>query len=927
MMTRAGGHSIASRSNFKACYTKTNLRPKETLLMADSAEPLVLSVEVDTKDLQLLNQQSDAVAAAFLRLAEAQFQSNIASTVAANTLKAMATGELPNVASTMKTYAEQLKAAREASVALKDAQEQVSESLKKTSQGAEDAGAELDSGRGGGGHGVTGSLYKVQLGARDMGIMVPRAMERVIASCPAAAAAIETIFPALVLIGFLEIASRLPAAIARFASEMGGLTEEVKQQDEFLTKLNQEWVNFNVHLQVQQNHLPEGLLTGTRKVRQEQTDLNKDLKGYIDLQEQAATRARILGDLLNGTHKETRTVSEPNAPRGRPVKRQETIDVANVQSVPAELAGLVPPSAGGAQAGDSLGKDQIKAVTSEWEHAQQEAAKYQQIIKELQQIKLPQTQQTLSRSELKDTQQMNEAQLASYKATQEKMLEAQKVMSEARYSQGLITIQQLTKAEEKYESDKYNLELHALQRLRDIKKEDPNTNPAEIARIDGQITTLKATHLDEQAKKYAEVMAKQKELLKEFTHAVEEETIHQRDAAQRVAEEGLRKAERDMHADVEALRRSQTEREQAQQQHVEAMANLQERAIQDSFTRGQINAAQELAQLRSLHAAEFKQEMDALKARRQAIEADASLTFAERVEATAKVDIAISKLEDKYRSTQLRDTDIYVNAITKKYQQLLGTVTGNFNTAITGWLQGTQKFSEAWKKAWGSMAISAIQNLIKVAEKHAMVQLSMLAQHQAANAAKTASDTLSTTQSITLEDVLFGAHVAGNQAKVASDAAAAGETKAITSLTGKGKVQSEAAQAAAGAYNAMSDIPIVGPALGAIAAAATWAGVMAFESLAAFERGGLVPDTGIAMLHGGEMVLPANISQPLQQAIQSGDGFGGNQFHLYATTQISAIDGPSVHRMLALHGDVISEHVFQHIKRRVNNGALRGRPR
>jgi hypothetical protein len=50
--------------------------------------------------------------------------------------------------------------------------------------------------------------------------------------------------------------------------------------------------------------------------------------------------------------------------------------------------------------------------------------------------------------------------------------------------------------------------------------------------------------------------------------------------------------------------------------------------------------------------------------------------------------------------------------------------------------------------------------------------------------------------------------------------------------------------------------------------------------LTGFADGGIVPNTGIAMVHGGEMVLPSHISESVQRMAagggQSGRGGGGN---------------------------------------------------
>src|ERR1700693_2371307 len=86
----------------------------------------------------------------------------------------------------------------------------------------------------------------------------------------------------------------------------------------------------------------------------------------------------------------------------------------------------------------------------------------------------------------------------------------------------------------------------------------------------------------------------------------------------------------------------------------------------------------------------------------------------------------------------------------------------------------------------------------------------------------------------------------------------------------------------------------IGPELGIAAAAAAFAGVMAYE------HGGIVSRTDIAQLHKGEMVLPAHISQSVQRMAESGQGGGGHTFNYNPTVHGSSAGG--IKDMLDQHG-------------------------
>jgi hypothetical protein len=109
------------------------------------------------------------------------------------------------------------------------------------------------------------------------------------------------------------------------------------------------------------------------------------------------------------------------------------------------------------------------------------------------------------------------------------------------------------------------------------------------------------------------------------------------------------------------------------------------------------------------------------------------------------------------------------------------------------------------------------------------------------------------------------------------------ETKAAAKTIAKNKLvqASEAGVAAAYAYESvMAALPFP-------ANVATAPGVAAetFAAAMAFEKGGIVPETAMAMVHKNEMVLPADLAQGMQDLIRKGGPSGGNTYH---TWQIDA---------------------------------------
>lgn len=121
--------------------------------------------------------------------------------------------------------------------------------------------------------------------------------------------------------------------------------------------------------------------------------------------------------------------------------------------------------------------------------------------------------------------------------------------------------------------------------------------------------------------------------------------------------------------------------------------------------------------------------------------------------------------------------------------------------------------------------------------------------------------------------------------KILQAVAATAGTAAVAA-TNVATAESYAAVAGAGAVASQAFIPLVGPILGAAAGASTYAATSAFAALAAFETGGIIPNTGVAMVHQGEAVLPASLTNYLMNTANTNNtsnssvavntSFGGN---------------------------------------------------
>lgn len=191
--------------------------------------------------------------------------------------------------------------------------------------------------------------------------------------------------------------------------------------------------------------------------------------------------------------------------------------------------------------------------------------------------------------------------------------------------------------------------------------------------------------------------------------------------------------------------------------------------------------------------------------------------------------------------------------IAQKHQQTFQTMNNEFQSAFNSWMTNPNRLQHEWVGMMDSMAVSTIDNLAMMLIKHLQYEL-----------------------------IRKTTHIATNTEIGASDAASAATTDALNTQSSIKSIAKSAASAAAKAWDALSGIPVVGPVLGAAAAAATFAGVMA---LAAFDKGGIVPNApGIGgygahvpiLAESGERVLTGEQTKNFERLVNNNTTQTGN---------------------------------------------------
>lgn len=263
----------------------------------------------------------------------------------------------------------------------------------------------------------------------------------------------------------------------------------------------------------------------------------------------------------------------------------------------------------------------------------------------------------------------------------------------------------------------------------------------------------------------------------------------------------------------------------AQKNYQLSRVELERNNIETLEQLGQITARQKLEALKNLKEIEFQIELDSMQRQAQNYQND-EIEYQKHLE-------RIGEMKNKHEVEMKRiDNQIKVESF-KVWREIGDQITSSFSTAIKGVIMGTQTLTQAMR----NMAQNILLALIDMGVKWIAQQIINAAIGQ------------------TIE-----------------------KTSAVSTIT------ANAAVAATGAASSVSAIPYVGWMMAPGVAAETFAATEAWASVAAAAAGGFDIPAGVnpvTQLHQEEMVLPANIANPLRDAIDDGALGGAQHIHLH----------------------------------------------
>ncbi len=401
------------------------------------------------------------------------------------------------------------------------------------------------------------------------------------------------------------------------------------------------------------------------------------------------------------------------------------------------------------------------------------------------------------------------------------------------------------------------------QQLKAVQARDPYNATGVATHIEAEIAHLKQLEAQHQATaraKSAHTQATDNAIAKEYGTGVSRShasvlgsyTPHAESASgasHQIAEDGriLDAMQRDAERRVQIAAQVNSINESAARNHAQRMLQIHVEQLRTEEAQGKITHAQELADEQALYQQEYEQQMAAFQ---RELQVD-NLKVAEK----ARIYAEIEQLHDAHLQRMTEATLKGADKQAKDFKAALAPIDSAFSTSINGIIQGTQTM----QMAVGNILDSILLKYVDLAIKKTILWIATESQ-------MTAATTLGAAERWMVTE------------------AAEMKALALKILTAGKAIAIDAAEGAAAAFKAMAGIPIIGPALGAVAATAVF---MEIKNLAHFDQGAWsIPHDGVGMLHANEMVLPPPQSAVLRDALSGRGGGGGlgGDIHLHVHT-------------------------------------------
>ena len=309
------------------------------------------------------------------------------------------------------------------------------------------------------------------------------------------------------------------------------------------------------------------------------------------------------------------------------------------------------------------------------------------------------------------------------------------------------------------------------------------------------------------------------------------------------------------------------------------LLDIKKAQLQQELAMGRINEGQEIAGEQSILQQKYQIDLQELDSKLQRY-ADDKLAYAKLQEDK----LALTR---KYLADTQQLTDKMAIDNKKAIESMLSGITSAFGSAITGLIQKTTTFKQAFQQIMSSILSTFIGAIMKMVGEWAAGELAKTALAQKGSLFRTMLEKVGLIETAATT-------VTTNATKEASTVATAGvELTAIAPV------------AAGKAADSVADVEFVGPMLAAAAFAATLGMILGSRGHAVGSWN--VPGDMFTKIHKGEMIVPEQFAS----SVRDGGGLGGGgDVHLH----VNAVDSDSVKRLFRDNAAALSEVLRRQVR-------------
>ncbi len=451
-----------------------------------------------------------------------------------------------------------------------------------------------------------------------------------------------------------------------------------------------------------------------------------------------------------------------------------------------------------------------------------------------------------------------EAEILGWQKVQEARIDLEKSTTSGIQSLVRTTAAEREATETQFENQLYQIKLTGLSRRLQLEKLDPDKNIAQIVSLQRQIEALVLEHRAKLSQIHAQGIAEQRKQEDDQFRAVQEE--NKRETAEILKDA---KARNDaIIAKGKELLDAQAALYKGDMDAAKVDEQTKVQLAEAALARGKITKQHEIAIIAAAKQQEIQLEIQAEKAiealydnepkKVAEIEAKIRQLRAQAALAEATAANQQAKANESRWQKQLQDWQNISKEMQDSYLQMLNSM----NSALVNFVT-TGKFN------WQQMANSMIGDILKIALQWVESQIMMKV--MGASTAKTNA-------------------TAGIGASAAQGAAAAGASVAA--------------------------IPVIGWSMVEAVSSSTYAMLEAYQAgIAGFALGGIVPATGLAMVHQGETILPASMSG-------TGAGLKGGGSPVHVHFHINAIDGADAAAFIQKNANNITSVLYKQMRKK-----------